>query len=283
MARYAILSDVHGNLEALEAVLSDANRQRIDGIWYLGDTVVYGPNPNECLQRLKEALGDWPGTAVLGNNDEAILKGEDPDQVLDDWLGRSGSTPHLDNGYRTFREATSACHRWTLQNLTAESMSLLEAVPDAPRPVLANAVLLHASPCEPVGKMGNYITAIPEAEEAFVCLKQYALCFYGHTHRMAVFRETVPDQIYDNCEKLSREELTFKRLPLDDRRLLINPGSVGQPRDGDSRAAFAVLDADEGYVEFRRVDYSSTILHTLRKIQEAGLPDALAERLKTGI
>lgn len=266
MARYAILSDIHANLEALEAVLEDASRQQVDEIWYLGDLVVYGPNPNECIARLREAVGaaKWPGTAVIGNNDQAILEGREP-EALTDLLVRADE---LSAQAQTYRDATTECHIWTAQTITDENLALLREIEAGPRNVLHNSVLVHASPCDPIGMNGNYLTNTMEAEEAFWCLEargnQY--CLFGHTHLTTVFRELRTDRPYQNCEILQREQLTGQRIPLDGNRLLINPGSTGQPRDGDNRAAYIILDTGDSHVEFHRVDYQRQ--RTLQKLSE---------------
>jgi len=285
MARYAVLTDIHGNLEALEAVLAHADGQRVDAVWCLGDIVVYGPDPDRCLSRLRQAIGAWPGNVIIGNNDDAVKARIEPDKVLDDWIAQESEVLHLDEKRQGYRDATTACHRWTLERLTEESRELLEKLPKGPCPVLENAVLVHASPCDPVGRDGNYLTNTMQAEEAFWCMKEqgYQFCLFGHTHMTTLFRETTDERPYDNCEMLRRDRLTGEQVPLGDRRVLINPGSVGQSRDGDSRAAYVVVDTDEAWVEFYRVDYAMS--ETLRKLKASGLPDAavrvLCERLHT--
>jgi len=264
MARYAILSDIHANLEALEAVLAHAAGKQVNDIWFLGDVVMYGPNPNECIVRLREAIGvdKWPGTAVVGNNDQALVKNVKPEEVSEQ-LGIK-----LTDKAMVYRNATTVCHRWTAKALTDESRQLLAQVGPGPRNVLANGILVHASPCEATGMNGDYLTNLMEAEEGFWCLRQRGndLAFFGHTHMATLFKETRTDRRYQNCEMVRREQLTGLEFPLDGQRMLINPGSVGQPRDGDSRAAYAILDEGSGLVRFHRVDYLRQ--RTLQKLAQ---------------
>ncbi len=282
MARYAILTDIHANLEALEAVLSDADKNRIDAIWFLGDLVVYGPNPNECISRLHKAIGadKWPGISVIGNNDQAIIEGKEPEMVAD-LMVQAGE---VSVEAQKYRDATTECHQWTVETLTEESKKLLSQIGTGPRNVLANSILVHASPCDPVGMAGNYLTNTMEAEEAFYCLgRDKNMCLFGHTHLTTLFREIRTDRPYNNCELLQRQELTGKTIPLDGQRLLINPGSVGQPRDGDNRAAYAILDDGAHTIQFRRVEYSRQ--KTLQTLKNSSLSEmtvlALQDRLNT--
>ena len=289
MARYAILSDIHANLVALEAVLADVAKERVDAIWSLGDLVVYGPEPNECIARLHEAIGKdkWPGISVIGNNDLAIVEGKEPETIAGLMTKLEEKEERTPNTSQKYRDATTECYQWTAKVLTEENKALLKQIPSGPVNVLVNSVLVHASPCDPVGMNGNYLTNTMEAEEAFWCLEQRGndICLFGHTHLATLFRETSTDRKYQNCQLYQRQSLTGKQIPLDGSRLLINPGSVGQPRDGDARAAYAILDDSAYTVEFRRVTY--TPQSTLQKLTEIGLTPstvaALQERLKTAL
>jgi predicted phosphodiesterase len=282
MARYAILSDIHANLEALEAVLADLARKRVDAIWFLGDLVVYGPEPNQCIVRLLEAIGkeDWPGTSVIGNNDLAIVEGKEPEAIAGLTTRLEGSVGEISPASQKYRDATTECHEWTAKTITSENKSLLKKITAGPANVLTNSILVHASPCDPVGMNGNYLTNAMEAEEAFWCLGKRGndICLFGHTHLTTLFRETRTDRKYQNCELKQRQTLTGKHFPLDGGRLLINPGSVGQPRDGDSRAAYALLDDGAHTIEFHRVEYSRQ--ETLRKLGETSLTPATVEVLQ---
>ena len=278
MSRYAILTDIHANLEALEAILADAAKNNIDDIWFLGDLIVYGPNPNECVSRLYEAIGTdrWPGISVIGNNDKAVIDGKEPEMVTD-LMHRAGE---ISDEAQQYRDATVECHKWTVETLTEENKGLLEQILSGPRNVLTNSTLVHASPCDPVGMDGNYLTNLMEAEEAFWCLEKRSndICFFGHTHLTTLFKEIRTDRKYHNCEHLQRQDLTGRTIPLDGHRLLINPGSVGQPRDGDQRAAYAILDDGANTIQFHRVEYSRQ--KTLKKLSESGLREATVEALK---
>lgn len=283
MARYAILTDIHANLEALEAVLSDADKNRIDDIWFLGDLVVYGPNPNECILRLHQAIGadKWPGISVVGNNDLAIIEGKEPEMVAD-LMVKAGE---VSAEAQKYRDATTECHQWTVTTLTAESKQLLVQLGPGPRNVLTNSIMVHASPCDPVGMAGNYLTNTMEAEEAFWCMGRngHDMCLFGHTHLTTLFKETRTDRPYNNCELSQRQKLTGQTIPLNEHRLLINPGSVGQPRDGDNRAAYAILDDSENTIQFRRIEYSRQ--KTMQALEKSGLSEstvlALQDRLNT--
>ena len=287
MTRYAVLSDIHANLEALEAVLADAGKARVDEIWFLGDLVVYGPEPNECIVRLREAIGKdrWPGTAVIGNNDQAILIGKEPETITPEIVTRamteSGQVSVTEMAYR---DATTECHHWTAQALTPDSLTLLSAIPAGPRTVLNKGILVHASPCDPVGMNGNYLTNHMEAEDAFWCLQDmgHRICLFGHTHLTTLFRETRTDRPYQNCDMQQWQVLTGQRIPLDGSRLLINPGSVGQPRDGNEQAAYAILDDSDNTVEFRRIAYEreKTLLKLRATSMTSNTKEALQKRLK---
>ena len=283
MARYAILTDMHANIEALEAVLSDADKNRIDDIWFLGDLVVYGTNPNECVSRLHQAVGadKWPGISVVGNNDQAIIDGKEPETVAD-LMAKAGE---VSAEAQKYRDATTECHQWTVETLTEESKKILAQLGSGPRNVLTNSILVHASPCDPVGMAGNYLTNTMEAEEALWCLGQRGndMCLFGHTHLTTLFKEISTDRPYNNCELLQRQVLTGQTILLDGHRLLINPGSVGQPRDGDNRAAYAILDDGANTIQFRRVEYNRQ--KTFQALEKSGLSEstvlALQERLNT--
>jgi len=256
MSRYAILSDVHGNLEALQAALDDLKGRDVKEIWFLGDLVGYGPDPVECVQVL---LGqqDWQVRGVRGNNDQAVIEGAAAtlSRLVNDLV-----THHrvvMDAQRRMLIEATERSHEWTLQMLAGtEEHELLKNLTELQSgPVSVDgAVLMHASPCDPGGREGNYLRTPADAEEAFVCDEGFRIGFFGHTHHAGVFRQFTTARMYDNVQYCSAREM--QEFSLGDQRVLINPGSVGQPRDGDWRAAYAVYDtSDYGKIEFYRVEY----------------------------
>jgi predicted phosphodiesterase len=259
MSRYTILSDVHGNLEALKSVLDHMRDKNVEEIWFLGDVVCYGPDPGECIRTL---IGqeDWPLRGVRGNNDQNIVEGisADSSRLADDLVKHHGVV--IDSQRRIAIEATGQSHTWTLERLTQEERDLLASLEELrDRPfVVDGAVLVHASPCGPGGREGNYLRTTADAEEAFVCDEDFRIGFFGHTHHAGVFRQATDSRMYENVEHISfgRFAGEMEEFQLDGRRVLINPGSVGQPRDGNRHAAYAVYDTSgKGKIEFYRVEY----------------------------
>jgi predicted phosphodiesterase len=244
--RIAIISDIHGNLEALEAVLRDVDRQSCDRTYCLGDVVGYGPEPNAACVRLR-ALGI--GT-IQGNHDEAA--------ALDIPLQEARLSPLA---YKSLL--------WTRGELSPENREWLRQLPHRLELPELNAALYHADPQNP--EAWGYITSRYQAWD--ILEKQTAtLYFIGHTHQPFVWAasggfvfERRPEVI--NIERGSR--------------YLINVGSVGQPRNRDPRSSYVIADREEQTVTFRKVDYP--ILMTQRRIREQNLPDRLAERLALGV
>ena len=241
--RVAVISDVHSNLHALEAVRRDIELVRPDEIWNLGDSVGYGPLPNECCETL-ERLADL---SLVGNHDLAAV-GQ---------LSLKGFSPVA---------ATAAA--WTREHLGKNASAYLSDL--APTSKLAGCELYHGSPREPVWA---YVLRAANAADAF-SLSSEPLVLVGHSH-------------YALAASLVGGELGFDLAPggtvvdLSSGRWLLNPGSVGQPRDGDPRAAYLLLDLDAGRAEFRRVEYE--IERTQSEIRAAGLPEQLASRLSRGL
>ncbi|MDP8214794.1 MAG: metallophosphoesterase family protein [Candidatus Euphemobacter frigidus] len=239
--RYAILSDIHGNLEALRAVLDEARRRAVESYICLGDIVGYGANPNECLEMLLELS---PAT-VLGNHDAAVCGRED-----------------LEN----FTPLAAQAIIWTRERIKLEGRAYLASLPLVR--TIGNITIVHSNLSHPSD--WRYIFSPGEALSSFDRLDRQA-CFFGHSHRPVVFRESEGWVDYV-------EEPIFHLV--DGCRYLINVGSVGQPRDRDPRAAFAVFDQETGTVEIVRVEYP---VGTAReKILDAGLPARLANRLLKG-
>jgi diadenosine tetraphosphatase ApaH/serine/threonine PP2A family protein phosphatase len=238
--RIAVISDVHANLPALEAVLAALGD--VDAIWHLGDVVGYGPHPDEVVARLRDA----GAVGVRGNHDVAAL-GE------------------LDHEY--FNPAARRAVEWTAAHLAPETRAWLAALPE--RLELEAMTLVHGSPREPIWE---YILTPPIARASLAAFAT-PVCLFGHTHRPAIWGELdgrlVQVQPDDGSE-----------LFLDGSRTMLNPGSVGQPRDGDPRASAAVLDTEARTIAWRRVPYP--IAATQRDIRAAGLPQWLAERLAYG-
>jgi diadenosine tetraphosphatase ApaH/serine/threonine PP2A family protein phosphatase len=249
--RYAVLSDIHGNLEALTAVLEALAAERIDRLLCLGDIVGYGADPGACLERLTAAQA----VSVSGNHERGCLG------TLDlDW----------------FNETTQAALLWTRAQLGFADLDTLRRLPltasEGPF-TLVHGTLRHPARFEYLIEAGQAI------ETLTIC--RTLMCCVGHTH-VPFFLE------YDRSQRrMSRvltrpEELTD--VPFEDdaatRRYLLNPGSVGQPRDGDPRASVAIVDIDARRVSIRRVPYD--VAAAQRKIRQAGLPEFLSDRLAIG-
>ncbi|MDY6878285.1 MAG: metallophosphoesterase family protein [Chloroflexota bacterium] len=239
---YLIISDIHANLAAMEAVLADA--PPFDEIWCLGDLVGYGPNPNECVARLQ----DFAHISLAGNHDWAAL-------------GR------LD--LSAFNTDARTANAWTQSALTPAVREYLGSLPTTMQ--RDNLYLAHASPREPVWE---YILDANLAYANFAFFPT-PTCLVGHTHIPIIFELDEPRR---RCNTLI--PLFPEIVPLGSRRMIINPGSVGQPRDGDPRASYAMLDMEQMTWEFHRVAYPVEI--TQERMRARGLPRRLIERLETG-
>ncbi len=241
--RILIVSDIHANLAAFEAVLADAGA--VDAVLCLGDIVGYGPDPNECVARLR-ALN--PIVSLSGNHDWATLGKLD----VEDFNG----------------DAQKAI-RWTQTVLTPDHRAYLAGLPPDGR--LGDFTLAHASPRYPVWE---YILDTVTAAENFEHFST-PYCLVGHTHAASIFQQIGSN---GSCDLLLPEY----GVPwgLGKQRLILNPGSVGQPRDADPRAAYAILDDEARTWEARRVAYP--IEQTQARMREAGLPHRLIARLSYG-
>ena len=239
--RVAVISDVHANYHALEAVLEQIDAARVDAVWCLGDTVGYGPQPNECCERV-EARAD---RCLVGNHDLVAL----------------GELNVSD-----FNDEAAAAAVWTSSVLTPESRAFLESL----RPVgQAEGVdLYHASARDPVWE---YVLT-EEAARATLALSSAPLILVGHSH-VALAITLDGDNVAGGLAPGGAEADLNGRW-------LLNPGSVGQPRDGDPRAAWLLLDLERRFAAFHRVPYS--IEDTQSEMRERGLPRALATRLERG-
>ena len=239
--RLAIVSDIHGNLEALEAVLADLEKRSCDRMICLGDFVGYGASPNECTEKLRPLIAG----AVIGNHDAAAI-------------GKLRLT--------YFNVDAAEAARWTDAQLTPENRDYLLGLPY--RIQEDGALLVHASPTEPEG--WHYVLSTGDAAEE---MKSYPdpVCFIGHSHVAGAFERSETGVRYTRDS-----ELRFQP----GRRYLVNVGSVGQPRDGDPRAAYVVWDRESGTLVHHRVGYD--IDSAGRRIVQAGLPQFLADRLQWG-
>ena len=243
-SRVAVISDVHANWHALEAVLAAIDDEQPDELWCLGDLVGYGPRPNPCCATVQERAA----LCLAGNHDLGVL----------------GEVP-----LEEFAPDAVVSAAWTRGVLNAEARAYLESLrPTAQR---EHVELFHASPRDPVWE---YVLSVDAVEAAFE-LTGEPLVLVGHSHvPLAIVLEE--GQLGGGLAPDGTEAELGSSA-----RLLLNPGSVGQPRDGDPRAAWLLLDYAAGHASFRRVSYP--VGRTQEEIRERGLPDALAERLARGV
>ncbi len=241
---YGLISDIHGNLEALEAVLAEL--AGVEAFLCLGDIVGYGADPVACLQRVR-ALPDL--TCVAGNHDLAAVG-------------------HYD--VRWFNPYAGQAILWTSRQLAPEHKAYLSSLPLASD--VPEAVLVHGSLAEPMA----YVTSAAEAMQCFDEMPD-GLCLIGHTHVAEYYRQRRETRF---CEQVSL--WGGGRVALEpDLRYLVNPGAVGQPRDGNPAASFGIYDADAKTIEVRRVSYD--IPGAQAKMRQAGLPEYLIVRLTAGM
>ena len=241
--RLAILSDIHANLAALDAVLDDlAAQPGVDEVWACGDIVGYGPQPNEVIDRLRER----GARAVMGNHDGAAVGLVDVT-----W----------------FNDAAAAAITWTAGVLSAASKRYLAGLPE--RRVEGELTAVHGSPRDPIWE---YVVSADVARANFAAFDT-RICLFGHTHYPAVYAAAEGDVRSIPADPGAA-------IPLPGGRLMLNPGSVGQPRDGNPASSYLILDLATGAAEFRRVAYD--IAHTQQLMHERKLPNWLAERLSHG-
>jgi predicted phosphodiesterase len=239
--RVAVISDVHGNYHALERVLAEIDAEGVDAVWCLGDTVGYGPLPNECCT----AVEDRADVCLVGNHDLVVL----------------GELTVSD-----FNDEAAAAALWTSEILTHASRSFLESL--KPTGELDGVDLFHASARDPIWE---YVLT-EEAARATLELSDAPIVLVGHSHVALAITQ-------DGNEVAGGLAGAGAKFGLEGRWLL-NPGSVGQPRDGDPRAAWLLLDLEGRFAAFRRVQYP--IQQTQTEIRERGLPEPLAARLERG-
>jgi predicted phosphodiesterase len=245
--RVAVVSDIHANLAALEAVLAHAEGAgRVDAVWNLGDCVGYGPQPCECIARLREADALW----VAGNHERA-------------------ATGAIDTG--DFNPAAAEAAKWTARQLGQEERSLLDSLPE--HVVEGRFVFVHGSLREPIWE---YLVHA-ESARAHFALMTVPFGFVGHTHVPTVATEDPSSP--DGCSFDRLRDGDAVQLG-DGLKVVINPGSVGQPRDGDRRASYGIYDSGEMRFTLRRVEYE--IEATQRLMEDARLPAWLSERLSIG-
>jgi diadenosine tetraphosphatase ApaH/serine/threonine PP2A family protein phosphatase len=239
----AVISDVHANWHALEAVLEAVEQEEPEELWCLGDLVGYGPRPNECCAEVERAAS----LCLVGNHDLGVL----------------GRIPLAE-----FSDDAAAAARWSQSVLSAEARAFLERLSSLGS--AEEVELFHASPRDPVWE---YVLSDEVALAAFR-LTSAPVVLVGHSHVSLAF--VLEDGAVDGAVVPGGAE-----IDLADGRFILNPGSVGQPRDGDPRAAYLVLDLDARRALHRRVAYP--IERTQEEIRERGLPEALADRLAHGL
>lgn len=242
--RLLVISDIHANLPAFEAVLNDSKGEW-DRIWFLGDLVGYGPNPNECVTLLRQ----YDHIALSGNHDWAVLGKLD---------------------INAFNPDARTAIEWTQTALEEDNRTFLDSLP--PIRTQTPFLLAHASPRQPVWE---YILDVQTAILNFAHLEiETPFCLVGHTHNPVIFQEV------DSNRVVFRELTAYRRTLLDKGRYIINPGSVGQPRDSDPRAAYALLDNEAMSWEYRRVEYP--VEETQEQMRQLKMPYRLVARLQYG-
>ena len=240
--RVAVISDVHSNLQALEAVLAHADREGIDELWCLGDVVGYGGKPSECLAIVRERAA-----ICLGGNHDLVVSG-----VLD-----------IDQ----FTSDAGVAARWTRSVLTPDELEVLAVL--SPKGERAGMSLFHGSVRDPIWE---YVLTADVADAA-LRMQQTDVAFVGHSHVQLSLA------LGETGLKGGKAE-PDQEVKLEGRQLF-NPGSVGQPRDRDARAAWLLLDTEAGWARFKRSDYA--IEQAQADIRAAGLPARLADRLSRGL
>ena len=246
--RYLILADMHGNWHALSTVLEHAADQGYDAALILGDLVGYGASPNDVVGALREL--PVPKHFVRGNHDKVA----------------AGITDG-----RGFNPTALSAARWTRAELSSDNLEFVRELPEGPATIVPGLVICHGTPFDE----DEYLLSAGHAEEIFEA-QPGLWTFFGHTHLPSLFHRPgghVEASLLDGAEQTLQVQAGAD--------FLLNPGSVGQPRDRDPRAAYMVLDTETSQVHHFRVEYP--IVEAQQEIRQAGLPDALADRLVLGI
>ena len=243
--RVAILTDIHANLPALEAVLAAIDDADVEQIWCLGDVVGYGAQPDQCAELVSERCD----LSLVGNHDLAVTGEIDTD---------------------VFSASAAAAVEWTQSNCEKETIKFLNGL--EPKDETKEVGLYHASPRDPVWE---YVLAVDQAHE---CMEEQSarVSLIGHSHVALFFS----DGVGPNGSPAGAQAEGGRELDLSEGRWLLNPGSVGQPRDGDPRGAWLELDTEEWGCTYHRVEYE--IDRAAEAIREASLPQLLADRLYVG-
>jgi predicted phosphodiesterase len=245
--RVAVISDIHSNLPALEAVLSDLGQEDPDEVWCLGDIVGYGADPDACTSLVADVV-----ERCLAGNHDLVVRGD------------------IDIGY--FAMSAGAAARWTVKVIREETRDFLR--PLSPLGEKEGVGLYHASPRDPVWE---YVLSVRQAADCLQVQRQ-RVALIGHSHVACYVTRPAADSTIE--ETIGEVATAGTVLEMADGRWLVNPGSVGQPRDGDPRAAWLMLDTEAWTARFHRVEYP--VEAAAKAIVEAGLPRQLADRLFAG-
>ena len=244
--RYLIFTDIHGNMEAFLAFLKFAQKRKVDHYLFLGDLVGYGASPNEIIQRIRLLK---PISTIRGNHDKAVCG--------------------LDT-VQTFNPIAASAIHWTRDHITKKNMSYLCKLKQGPMIVNKDIMICHGAPFDE----DHYIFGEFDASEAFLHIP-VQICFFGHTHFPFVYEEK--DHIVEGTFLTGDDnEIKIEKGV----RYLINPGSVGQPRDFDPRSSYGILDLEKQSFEYRRIPYD--IESTQVNMEKFGLPQYLIDRLSFG-
>lgn len=246
--RYLVLSDMHGNWSAFETVLSALAPQEYDRVLVLGDLVGYGARPNEIVEAV-QALPE--GSLIIRGNHDKVACGIDSDDG--------------------FNPAARLAALWTSQNLTAGNLEYVHELPQGPAQVAADIVICHGTPHDE----DAYVLSMEEALESFRA-SEARIILFGHTHVTCSF--TLEEERIEMQWGMNDGDVVELEPG---KRYLMNPGSVGQPRDGDPRAACLTLDTQSQEVTWHRIEYPVEVAQ--RRILKADLPYFLAERLESGV
>lgn len=245
--RYLVLTDIHANLEAFDTCMADARARTFDAALVLGDLVGYGADPNAVVERV-QALE--PLAIVRGNHDKVACG-------LDQAEG--------------FNAVAKNAARWMLAELTPAHRAWLAALPEGPHEVDEFVEICHGSPFDEDAYIFDELDAIRALK-----VTTRPLCLFGHTHYPVTFELSADS--FDSSRPAAAAESHLQLR--DGSKYLVNPGSVGQPRDGDPRAAYAIVDTRQRHVELFRLTYP--VEQAQAKVIKAGLPDVLAQRLALG-
>jgi len=257
--KIGLISDIHSNLEGLQTVLQELKEREVDKIFCCGDIVGYGPDPTKCIETLSKTASSLPLSSVKGNHDGAVLGEADPHRFNS--MGRKAIN-------------------WTKRRLGRKERSFLKGLSFEKKLDDHPIYLVHGSPVDPVWE---YIISKSDAYRAFLRLnsegEDVRLALFGHSHIPSLFVSEKNDLTEKNVEDGLEVSLD------EEKRYLINPGSVGQPRDRDWRTSFALLEVDRSgkpqRVSFHRREYKAEQVRG--KILQAGLPQKLGDRLLSGI